>query len=145
MLTFGDIAWVPFLYSAQRRYLAMYPVHMGRHGLAAMGVIFAAGLYAFPASNYLKVLFRKNPYDPAFKKMPYTKSKRGTRLLTVGWWGRARHIDHLGDWLQSLPSCLPTSIAGYVILPAGTDAGAGAATMLDGRQVVPGDAAVGEC
>ena len=141
MLTFGDIVWVPFLYSTQCRYLAMYPVHMGPYGLAAAGVVFAVGLYIFRASNAQKILFRRNPDDPAFKDMPYLQTKRGTRLLTGGWWGRARHINYLGDWLQSLPFCLPTGIAGYVILPAGAAAGAGATTMLDGRQVVPGDAA----
>jgi delta14-sterol reductase len=43
--------------------------------------------------------------------------------------------------LQSLPFCLPTGIAGYVVHPAGVATGVGAATMLDGRTVVPGDAA----
>lgn len=141
MLTFGDIVWVPFLYSTQCRYLATYPVHMGPYGLLVMGAVFAAGLYIFRASNAQKILFRKNPDDPAFQDMSYIQTKRGTRLLTGGWWGRARHINYLGDWLQSLPFCLPTGFAGYVILPAKTAAVAGAATMLDGRQVVPGDAA----
>ncbi|KAI9154945.1 cyclin h [Paramyrothecium foliicola] len=143
MLTFGDIVWVPFLYSTQCRYLATYPVHMGPTGLAAAGFVFAVGLYIFRASNSQKNLFRKNPDDPAFKDMPYIQTKRGTRLLTGGWWGRARHINYLGDWLQSLPFCLPTGIAGYVILPAGAAAvlGADAARMLDGRQAVPGEAA----
>jgi len=29
MLSFGDVAWVPFIYSLQSRYLATYPVHLG--------------------------------------------------------------------------------------------------------------------
>lgn len=29
MLSFGDLVWVPFLYSTQCRYLAAYPVHLG--------------------------------------------------------------------------------------------------------------------
>lgn len=141
MLTFGDIVWVPFLYSTQCRYLAMYPVHMGPYGLAAVGIIFSVGLYIFRASNSQKILFRENPDNPAFKNMPYIQTRNGTRLLTGGWWGHARHINYLGDWLQSLPFCLPTGIAGCVILPAGAATGAGAVTMLDGRQVVPGHAA----
>ncbi|KAK6719582.1 Delta(14)-sterol reductase erg24b [Fusarium graminearum] len=51
-------------------------------------------------------------------------------------------VNYLGDWIQSLPFCLPTKAAGYVILPAGTAvAGAEVAKMLDGRLVTPGDAA----
>lgn len=141
MLTFGDIVWVPFLYTTQCRYLAVYPVHMGPYGIAAMGVIFAVGLYIFRASNSQKIRFRENPDDPAFKNMPYIQTKRGPRLLKSGWWGYARHINYLGDWMQSLPFCLPTAMAGYTILPVGAGSGPGAVTMLDGRQVVPGDAA----
>ncbi|KAF4761872.1 hypothetical protein HAV15_007604 [Penicillium sp. str.  len=141
MLTFGDIVWVPFLYSTQCRYLATYPVHMGPYAFAVVGTIFAGGVYIFRASNAQKILFRENPNHPAFKNMPFIQTKRGMRLLMGGWWGYARHINYLGDWLQSLPFCLPTGVAGYVVHPAGVATGVGAATLLDGRQVVPGDAA----
>ncbi|KAG8676451.1 erg24, C-14 sterol reductase [Fusarium poae] len=139
MLTWGDIVWVPFLYSTQCRYLSVYPVHLGPIGVAAVGTVFCAGLYIFRSSNNQKVLFRKDPNNPAFANMTYIQTKRGTKLLTGGWWGMARHINYLGDWIQSLPFCLPTKAAGYVILPAGTAvAGAEVAKMLDGRLVAPG-------
>ena len=32
----------------------------------------------------------------------------GKRLLAGGWWGLARHINYLGDWLLALAMCLPT-------------------------------------
>lgn len=137
MLSFGDIVWVPFLYSTQCRYLAVYPVHLGWAGVAAIGTVFALGVSIFRAANSQKNLFRKNPNDPAFAKMTYIQTKRGTRLLTSGWWGMARHINYFGDWLQSLPFCLPTGIAGYLLVPAGSSlAGVGVKTMLDGRQVL---------
>ncbi|SPO07757.1 related to c-14 sterol reductase ERG-3 [Cephalotrichum gorgonifer] len=84
MLTFGDIVWVPFLYSTQCRYLATDPVHMGPYGVAAMAIIFAVGLYIFRASNSQKIRFRENPDDLAFMNMPYIQTRRGTRLLTGG-------------------------------------------------------------
>lgn len=144
MLCFGDITWVPFLYSTMCRYLATYPVHLGPYGLTAVAITFVAGVSIFRASNAQKILFRQNPDDPAFANMSYIQTKRGTRLLTSGWWGMARHINYLGDWLQSLPFCLPTGFAGYVILPAGAAAVSGSvATMLDGRQVVAGGDAAG--
>lgn len=35
-----------------------------------------------------------------------------------GWWGTARHINYLGDWLMSWAYCLPTLAAGYKITPS---------------------------
>jgi len=137
MLTFGDIVWVPFLYSTQCRYLSVFPVHLGWTKIAAIASVFSVGLFIFRSANSQKNRFRTNPDHRSVKNMPYIQTKRGTRLLTGGWWGKSRHINYFGDWLQSLPFCLPTGIAGYVILPAGSAAlaGAGAKTLLDGRVV----------
>lgn len=135
MLTFGDIVWVPFLYSTMCRYLSVYPVQLGWARLAAVTTIFAVGLYIFRASNSQKNRFRTNPDHPSVRGMSYLQTKRGTRLLTAGWWGLSRHFNYFGDWMQSLPFCLATGLAGYVILPAGSS-DAAAVTMLDGREVV---------
>lgn len=147
MLTFGDIVWVPFLYSTQCRYLAIYPVHLGWPGLVGVSLVFALGLYIFRASNMQKSVFRSKPDDPSVKGMSYLQTKRGTRLLTAGWWGMSRHINYFGDWLQASPFSLPTGIAGYIILPAGSVVASGLSnpeeqvlTMLDGRQVIQGPA-----
>lgn len=147
MLTFGDIVWVPFLYSTQCRYLATHPVHLGWPGIAAVTTIFVVGLQIFRAANRQKSAFRTRPDDPSVKGMSYIQTKRGTRLLTAGWWGYSRHINYFGDWMQAAPFSFPTGIAGYVILPAGSAfAGAlvgsdeGVGSMLDGRQVVQGAA-----
>ncbi|WQF90255.1 Putative sterol reductase [Colletotrichum destructivum] len=139
MLSFGDVAWVPFLYSTQTRYLSIYPVHLSWPGLTAASIVFAVGLFIFRSSNTQKRIFRVQPDHPSVKDMPYIQTKRGTRLLTGGWWGMARHINYFGDWLQASPFSLPTAVAGYVILPAGS-AVSGAITMLDGREVVQGAA-----
>ncbi|KAJ4303984.1 erg24, C-14 sterol reductase [Collariella sp. IMI 366227] len=76
---------------------------------------------------------------PSIAHLKYIETKAGTRLLISGWWGIARHINYFGDWLQAWPYCLPTGLAGYTILSAGT-AAEGAIKMLDGREVVPGEA-----
>lgn len=142
MLTFGDIVWVPFLYSTQTRYLSVYPLQLGWAGVSAVSAVFAVGLYIFRASNTQKRVFRTQPDHPSVKGMSYIQTRRGTRLLADGWWGVARHINYFGDWLQASPFSLPTGIAGYMIVPAGTVtvAGASVATMLDGREVVQGAA-----
>ncbi|OLN87043.1 Delta(14)-sterol reductase 1 [Colletotrichum chlorophyti] len=139
MLTFGDVVWVPFLYSTQARYLSVFPVQLGPLGVAGVLAVFVTGLYIFRAANNQKSLFRRQPDHPSVKDMPYIQTKRGTRLLAGGWWGKSRHINYFGDWLQASPFSLPTAVAGYLILPAGS-AVSGAITMLDGREVVQGAA-----
>ncbi|KAK7987385.1 hypothetical protein PG989_007700 [Apiospora arundinis] len=139
MLAFGDLSWVPFMYSTQTRYLATYPLSMGWVGTAAVSVVLAAGLAIFRLSNSQKNMFRTDPNDYRVAHIRYIETKTGTRLMTSGWWGIARHINYFGDWLQSWPYSLPTGFSGYIVLNAGS-AVPGAITMLDGREVVQGPA-----
>jgi Delta14-sterol reductase len=131
---------VPFLYSTQCRYLATHPVHLDNLSLIGLAVVFAIGLYIFRSSNAQKLRFRTQPDHPSVRDLPYIQTRRGTRLLTGGWWGVSRHMNYLGDWIQSLPFSLPTGIAGYLILPPSEDASSAGFVMLDGRQVVQGHA-----
>lgn len=141
MLSFGDVVWVPFLYSTQCRYLSVYPVQLGWAGITAVSAVFVLGLYIFRSANTQKNVFRTQPDNPRVAGMSFIKTKRGTRLLTAGWWGMSRHINYFGDWLQASPFSLPTGIAGYTILPAGSVAVAtNVFKMLDGREVVQGGA-----
>ena len=142
MLTFGDIVWVPFLYSIQCRYLAVYPVHLGSSRLVAVGAVFIVGVYIFRASNAQKITFRAMPHHPNLTDLSYIQTKKGTRLLTGGWWGLARHINYFGDWLQAVPFSLPTGLAGYLIFPPDTtiDEATDLACMVDGRIVMQGPA-----
>ncbi|KAK8122720.1 hypothetical protein PG984_011390 [Apiospora sp. TS-2023a] len=144
MLVFGDIAWVPFLYSTQCRYLSVHPVHLGTRGLVAVAAVFVLGLYIFRAANSQKTRFRTQPDHPAVSKLPYIQTRCGTRLLTGGWWGMSRHMNYLGDWIQALPSSLPTALAGYLILPTGTatlyDDPGSTVNTLDGRVMIQGSA-----
>ena len=138
MLSFGDLVWVPFVYSIQTKYLSAYPVSLGFYGLAFVAALLAVGFYIFRSSNSQKNAFRTNPEHPSVKQLKYMETKTGSKLLISGWWGVARHINYLGDWLQAWPYCLPTGIAGYLIL--GPGAGVGDFTMADGREVVQGAA-----
>lgn len=140
MLTFGDLVWVPFLYSTQCRYLSVYSAPLSWTQMVITSVCFVLGLYIFRASNSQKIVFRTRPNDPRVAHLSHIQTKRGTKLLTAGWWGRSRHINYLGDWLQSFPFCLATGLAGYTIIPAGNAVAPGAFQMLDGRQVLQGPA-----
>lgn len=115
MLAFGDLAWLPHIYSLQARYLAVYPVHLGLTGVAAVGAVYGYGYWIFRRSNNEKNRFRTDPKDPQITHLQYMETKSGSKLLTSGWWGTARHINYLGDWVMSWAYCLPTGIAGYLV------------------------------
>ncbi|RDA82618.1 hypothetical protein CP532_3075 [Ophiocordyceps camponoti-leonardi (nom. inval.)] len=141
MLAFGDLVWVPFVYSLQTRYLSVHPLSLGPVGLLAMLGLIGVGFYIFRSANSQKNMFRTNPIDPSVAHLEYLETKAGSRLLTTGWWGVARHINYLGDWIQSWPYSLPTGLAGYQVLAAGARSSEeGAYVMRDGREVVAGDA-----
>ena len=116
MLAFGDLVWVPFIYSLQARYLAVYPVNLGFWGLLGVFVPLLVGYYIFRGANNEKNRFRTNPNDPRVAHLEYMDTKAGSKLLISGWWGTARHINYLGDFILSWAYCLPTGIAGYQIL-----------------------------
>lgn len=139
MLAFGDLVWVPFFYSLQTKYLSVYPVTLGPVWLSAVFAMLIAGFSIFRLANSQKNTFRTNPNDPSVAHLKYIETKTGSRLITSGWWGVARHINYFGDWLQAWPYCLPTGMAGYLIMSAGTNA-EGAFKMIDGREVIQGAA-----
>ena len=115
MLAFGDLAWLPFIYSIQAKYLSVHPVELGLSGIAAIVAVQAVGYYVFRSSNSEKNTFRTNPDDPSVKHLTFIQTQRGTKLITSGWWGSARHINYLGDWVMSWSYCLPTLMSGYVV------------------------------
>jgi Delta14-sterol reductase len=115
MLAFGDLVWVPFIYSLQTRYLAMHPVWLGWAGtLGVLGVQFT-GYYIFRSANNEKNKFRNNPNDPSIAHLKYMETKSGSKLLISGWWGTARHVNYFGDWFMSWAWCLPTGLAGFIV------------------------------
>ena len=125
MLAFGDIAWLPFVYSLQARYLAVYPVRLGLTGIAGILAIQGVGYYIFRSANNEKNRFRTNPDDPKVAHLEYLQTASGSKLLVTGWWGTARHINYLGDWIMSWSYCMPTAIAGYVVQYSSPASGTG--------------------
>ena len=115
MLAFGDLVWLPFVYSLQCRYLAVHPVHLGVWGIAGVLAVQGLGYYIFRAANNEKNRFRTDSKDPRVQHLTSIPTQTGSRLLTSGWWGRARHINYLGDWIMAWSYSLPTGLAGYLI------------------------------
>jgi delta14-sterol reductase len=106
MLVFGDMAWVPFTYSAQAKYLVQHDPHLSTPSLVAILILHVCGFLIFRGANGQKDQFRTNPKDPVVAHLQYMETKRGTKLLTSGWWGMARKINYTGDWLMGLTWCL---------------------------------------
>ncbi|KAG8998430.1 erg24, C-14 sterol reductase [Tulasnella sp. JGI-2019a] len=105
MLVFGDYAWVPLTYSLQARFLAFNPVELGWGWVAVILAMNLLGYYVFRSSNAEKNDFRngKNP-----KGLSFMETKRGTKLLTSGWWGMSRHPNYMGDLIMGFSWCMPT-------------------------------------
>ena len=106
MLAFGDLAWVPFIYSLQARYLVDHDPHLSSSQLLLISFIHFLGLYIFRSSNSEKDAFRRNSLDSSVAHLEYMETERGTKLITSGWWGSARKINYTGDWLITLSWCL---------------------------------------
>ncbi|KAI9822049.1 MAG: erg24, C-14 sterol reductase [Thelocarpon impressellum] len=148
MLAFGDLVWLPFTYSVQTRYLAYYPLSLGILGTLGVLAVGASGFYVFRSSNNEKNRFRTDPADPRVAHLQYMETKSGSKLLISGWWGVARHINYLGDWIMSWAWCLPTGIAGFLVqqkgdagVGGGQSAGTGAAGgQAAGTELVQGEA-----
>jgi delta14-sterol reductase len=149
MLAFGDLVWLPFIYSLQTRYLAVYPVDLGLTGVTGILAVQGLGYWIFRASNNQKNRFRTNPKDPRVAHLKTMETASGSKLLVSGWWGSARHINYLGDWIMGWSYCLPTGIAGYVVrqgptfstgnVPKPADGSVRGGTTM-GTQIVQGEA-----
>ena len=70
------------------------------------------GYAIFRGTNIQKHHFSRNPERPIWGK-PATciKTARGTKLLTAGFWGMARHLNYLGDLMMGLAWCLTCGVS----------------------------------
>ena len=114
MLLFGDLAWVPFTYSIQTRYLVYHDPHLSWTSLVLILALHCVGYSIFRGANGQKDAFRRNPQDPKLRHLKYLQTKRGTKLLTSGWWGTARKINYTGDWIMGLTWCLVCGVDSIV-------------------------------
>ena len=114
MLVFGDMAWVPFTYSLQARYLVDHDPSLSVVALLAILFTNFVGYSIFRGANSQKDAFRRDPNGDTVKHLQYLQTKRGTRLLTSGYWGLARKINYTGDWIMGLSWCLVCGVESIV-------------------------------
>jgi len=107
MLCFGDLAWVPFTYSLQARYLVDHPVQLPALAVVIIMIIKMVGYMIFRGANGQKDQFRRDPDHPKVKHLKTINTERGTKLLISGYWGVCRHPNYVGDILMALSWSLP--------------------------------------
>lgn len=64
MLVFGNLCWVPMIYSLQSRYLLDHPLDLNLFVLGLAVVFQSTGYYIFRSAASEKDAFRNNPKDP---------------------------------------------------------------------------------
>lgn len=115
MLAFAFVVWMPFTFSLQAQYLLHQKVDLPIWAAVLLFALNFAGYYVFRTANLQKHRFRTDPNATIGGKPPeYIATKRGTKLLVSGWWGRARHANYFGDLTMALAWCLPCGFSHLV-------------------------------
>ncbi|KAM9111140.1 delta(14)-sterol reductase LBR isoform 1-T1 [Megaptera novaeangliae] len=107
MLAFGDLVWVPFIYSFQAFYLVHHPNELSWPMASLIIALKLCGFVIFRCANSQKNAFRKNPTDPKLAHLKTIHTATGKSLLVSGWWGFVRHPNYLGDLIMALAWSLP--------------------------------------
>ena len=108
-LAWGDLVWVPFVYSLQAHYLVDHAHELAAPTATAIVALDVVGYVIFRGANLQKHRFRENPAALiGGRPAEFIRTARGELLLTSGWWRRARHANYLGDLLMAIAWSLPT-------------------------------------
>jgi delta14-sterol reductase/lamin-B receptor len=112
MLCWGNLVWVPFVYTIQAQYLVHHPHDLPGWAVVGIVALDLAGYVVFRGANLQKHRFRADPGRPVWGRRPERlDTARGTPLLVSGWWGMARHANYLGDLLMAVAWSLPCRFA----------------------------------
>ncbi|XP_039605001.1 delta(14)-sterol reductase LBR [Polypterus senegalus] len=107
MLAFGDLVWVPFVYSLQAYYLVSHPNQLSWLFGAIIIILNGIGYLIFRKANSQKNLFRRNPHDSRVAHLKTISTATGKSLLVSGMWGFVRHPNYLGDIIMAFAWSLP--------------------------------------
>jgi protein-S-isoprenylcysteine O-methyltransferase Ste14 len=116
MLVYGDLVLVPFTYCLQAFYLIDHFHDASPLWIAAVVAFNVAGTLIFVGANRQKERFKRDPescriWGKPAESMP---TARGTALLVSGFWGLARHMNYLGDWMIALSWGLLTGFGSII-------------------------------
>jgi delta14-sterol reductase len=94
MLVWGDLVYVPFLYSLPGWWIVDQTEPFGAARVAALAACFLFALWVFREANWQKERYKRNPAAPIWGKKPETV---GGKLLVSGFWGIGRKINYTGE------------------------------------------------
>ena len=94
MLVWGDLIYVPFLYSLPGWWVMANPEPFETYQWVVLCVVFLVCLVVFRDANWQKERYKRDPTQPIWGRPPETI---GGRLLVSGWWGIGRKINYLGE------------------------------------------------
>ncbi len=114
-LAWGDLCWLPCMYTLQSFYLVKNPLVLDRWVALALLTIGLTGYYIFRAANNQKDYFRTtNGERTIWNVMPewipatYMSGDgmvHDTKILCSGFWGLSRHFNYLGDLMMCFAFC----------------------------------------
>ena len=115
MLAGGETVWLTFMNTLQSCYLLYNPIILPWWGVIFVLTLGLSGYAMFRSINAQKDYFRREMYKngkcviwgrPArYIPAAYTTSlgeHKQTYLLAAGWWGQARHLNYLADFMNAL-------------------------------------------
>jgi 7-dehydrocholesterol reductase len=119
MLAWGDLVWLPYMYTLQGFYLVQNPVDLSPLALAAILALGLGGYAIFRLANHQKDYFRQKIRTDAdviiwghtakFVEATYSTldgKTHKTKFLASGFWGLAHHFNYVGDLMISSAYCL---------------------------------------
>eukprot|EP01103_Thecamoeba_quadrilineata_P007562 TRINITY_DN17420_c0_g1_i1.p1 TRINITY_DN17420_c0_g1~~TRINITY_DN17420_c0_g1_i1.p1 ORF type:complete len:392 (+),score=23.94 TRINITY_DN17420_c0_g1_i1:54-1229(+) len=111
MLVWGDIVWIPFVFSIQGWFLIHDDTELSLLQTIGMVMIFLVGYTIFRGSNKQKHDFKHSPHILIWGKPAHVI---GGRLLASGWWGMARHINYTGDIILGIAFSSPCRFSSII-------------------------------
>jgi delta14-sterol reductase len=94
MLVWGDLVYVPFLYSLPGWWLVSQTEPFSTVEWASLSLFFLFALWIFREANWQKERFKQDRETEIWGRRAETV---GGRLLVSGWWGVARKINYTGE------------------------------------------------
>jgi len=130
MLVWGDLTYLPFLYSLPGWWMVDATEPFSASALALLVAFHFAALAIFRQSNWQKARFKQDPAAPIWGKPPRVL---GGKLLASGYWGIGRKINYTGEILVYVsfalcagavspwPYVLPLALLGLLVQRAQRD------------------------
>jgi delta14-sterol reductase len=111
MLVWGDLVYVPFLYSLPGWWLLDARTPFSRPQWILLSIFFLAALWIFREANWQKERFKRDPEASIWGRPARTV---GEHLLVSGWWGLARKVNYAGELAVYLAFALTCGFASFV-------------------------------